>query len=158
MIINVYSLKNAIDIIETNNKNWISIRDANFNHIYKPIDDYANNLLTLTFDDVTHYHEKNNMLHPFYTKLKRDLIHFDYSMAEQIKEFSDIIFNNNESINIHCYAGQSRSQAIGTFLNNYYNLFLDNNVDDYLINIKNNVHDKFMPNFDVTKILYKTFY
>ena len=44
MIINVYSLKNAIEIIKTNNKNWISIRDANFNHIYKPIDDYANNL------------------------------------------------------------------------------------------------------------------
>ena len=71
---NIDEIFDYIDQEKQANKKWselpskaedvyIPLLNAFVNEIKKEsdIDDYANNLLTLTFDDVTHYHEKNNM-------------------------------------------------------------------------------------------------
>jgi hypothetical protein len=53
MIINVYSLNNAIREIKKgfHIKNWISVRDLGYEHLYKDIDENASNILKITFDD-----------------------------------------------------------------------------------------------------------
>lgn len=156
MIINVYSLNNAIREIKKgfHIKNWISVRDLGYEHLYKYVDENASNILKITFDDITKYQVQNNLIHPVYKDIvsTRDFLYFCEEHAKQIINFSNNVFNNNEELNIHCYAGRSRSQAIGHVLNNYYNLYKEKNENDYIINFKNSIR-KFMPNHDVLNIL-----
>lgn len=160
MIINVKSLHDANKLIfnigDEYLSNWISIRDQDYPEIYNIIDTNCKNICKLVFDDITYYQEKHNLLYSFYdeVKLHRNLIHFNKEHAKQIIEFAKNVFNKNEVLNIHCYAGRSRSQAIGYVLNQYFNLYLTNNIDDFLKNIQNN-NSKFMGNPDVIKLLNK---
>lgn len=156
MIINVFSLKEAIsEVIDKNNtKNWISIRDIGYEYLYKDLDNHSINILTLFFDDLTKYQIKYNLVHPIYKESLtiREPLYFNRNHAQQIIDFSNDVFNYNEELNIHCYAGRSRSQAIGYVLNNYFNLFVKKNIDDYLFNLNRSLQ-RFMPNSDVLKIL-----
>ena len=115
--------------------------------------------MIINFDDVTKFNEHHHLMHPFYETLatKRDLIHFNNEMAEKIIEFAYDINNKNEELNIHCWAGKSRSQAVGYCLNQYFNLYLNNNKIDFIMNIENSM-DKFIGNYDVIKIMEKTLY
>jgi predicted protein tyrosine phosphatase len=156
MIINVFSLNNAIREIKNGKhlKNWISVRDLGYEHLYKDIDENVNNILKITFDDLTKYQIKNDLIHPVYKDVvgSREILYFCEEHAKQIIKFSDKVFNNNGELNIHCYAGRSRSQAIGHVLNSYYNLYKEKNENDYVLNLKNSIK-KFMPNHDVLSIL-----
>lgn len=160
MIINVFSYQDALESIKNGNtKNWISIRDTGYSYLYQKIDQLCQNVLQLYFDDVRLYDIKNNLLHPFYDKkYKRSgLITFDESHAEQIKEFVEGINRINQSLNIHCFAGKSRSQAIFNVLNVYYNLYLNYNKKDFIENLNLN-NENFMGNSDVIKIMQEVFY
>ncbi|MBR4315617.1 MAG: hypothetical protein IKP65_01410 [Alphaproteobacteria bacterium] len=163
MIINVYSYKDAenqVLINKNKRKNWISIRDLGYEHLYSKFDELCKkNILIINFDDVTKFNEHHHLMHPFYETLatKRNLIHFNNEMAEKIIEFAYDINNKNEELNIHCWAGKSRSQAIGYCLNQYFNLYLNNNKIDFIMNIENSM-DKFIGNYDVIKIMEKTLY
>ena len=66
------------------------------------------------------------------------------------------IFIQN-SYNIHCYAGRSRSQAIGYVLNQYFNLYLKHNKEDFKRNLLSN-NEKFMGNPDVIKVMNEVLY
>lgn len=159
MIINVFSYKKAIEECKNNNnKNWISIRDFGFD-VYNEIDQLASNILPIYFDDVTEYNVKHDLIHPIYKEInqKRQLILFSNNDAKKIIDFATKVYNNNNILNIHCWAGRSRSQAIGQALNTYFNLYLNNNKEDFIQNINNNI-SKFMPNPDILKILNYNLY
>lgn len=162
MKINVYSLEKAnkkilSDIIYQ--KNWISIRDHDYPEIYKYINAICENVCIIEFDDVTYYAEKHNLLARFFneTKEKRELIHFNEEHANKIINFAKEIFYKNEELNIHCYAGKSRSQAVGYVLNQYFNLYLSSNKKDFIRNINLN-NERFIGNPDVIKVMNKVLY
>ena len=159
MKINVYSYHNAIENLSDHKKNWISVRDLGYSNVYSGLDDNAENILELYFDDVTEQDIKTNTLHPFYQRayMKRGLICFDDDMAKKIIEFSKDVFEKNEELNIHCWAGRSRSQAIGFCLNVYFNMFKQKNEIDYLRNIKYNM-ENFIGNYDVIRIMTNNLY
>lgn len=160
MIINVFSLKEANEKILSNTeyqKNWISIRDKDYPELYKYIRAACVNVLVLEFDDVTQYGVKHSLIHPLVesaAKNKRDYIFFNNQMARQVINFASDVYKRKETLNIHCYAGRSRSQAIGYTLNIYFNLFLENNEEHFFRNLAV-TNDKFMPNADVLKIMNK---
>lgn len=112
--------------------------------------------MELYFDNVNDHNIHTNTLHPFYQReyLRRGLVCFTEDHARQIISFSNNVYNRKEELNIHCWAGRSRSQAIGYCLNNYYNLFLNPNKEDYLYNLNNSI-DRFIGNYDVIRILTK---
>lgn len=156
MRINVFSLKMANAYLEKGMhlNNWISIRDKGWEHLYETIDLKAINVLPIVFDDITKYQYEHGMIHPVYQDVikNRDIIYFDEDMAGKIRRFALDVYNNNNELNIHCFAGRSRSQAVGHVLNSYINLYFERNEEDYLMNLKNSIK-KFMPNHDVLKIL-----
>lgn len=161
MIINVYSLDKANKKILSDiksQKNWISIRDYGYSELYKYIN-ICKNICIIEFDDVTYYEEKHDLLISFFKKIKekREFIHFTEDHAKKILNFAIDIFNKNEELNIHCYAGKSRSQAVGYVLNQYFNLYLTNNKEDFIRNIMHN-NEKFMGNTDVIKVMNKILY
>ena len=113
MIINVYSLKKTNELILSDiqyQKNWISIRDYGYPELYKYINAVCKNVCIIEFDDVTYYNEKHNLLHPFFNEVieKRELIHFNEEHANKIINFTKEVFNNNETLNVQCYAGKYR--------------------------------------------------
>jgi predicted protein tyrosine phosphatase len=156
MIINVFSLNKVKEKLNENQeiKNLISIRDLNYEYLYTIIDELVENKLILFFDDLTHYQVKHDLIHPVYKDVikQRDIIYFNESYVEQIIKFTNHVYKENEELNIHCYAGRSRSQAIGYILNIYYNLYLENNQEHFIRNINTN-NFKFMPNTDILKIM-----
>lgn len=161
MKINIFSYNNAESFFTKNEsyrKNWISIRDIGFEYLYKKMDELCENIHIIKFDDVTEFNIKHDLLHPFYKRelKKRDLITFNSKMARDIINFTNKL-NNKDILNIHCWAGKSRSQAIGYCLNQYYNLFLDNNEEDFIRNMQYSVND-FVGNYDVIKIMNKELY
>ena len=155
MIINVYSLNKAKQNLEKHHKNWISIRDKGYERIYKEIDE-GENILKLYFDDITKYVVSHNLIHPIYHQIHqfREFIYFDEQMAKEILKFAKKIHKKGEQLNIHCYAGRSRSQAVGYVLNTYFNLYIENNIKDYVKNLRNN-NQRFMPNPEVLQIMNK---
>ena len=162
MRINIFSYKNAQELIlkdEIFRKNWISIRDVGFEYLYEDIDKYCKNVLELKFDDVTMFNIEHDLLHPFYVKVKekRELVLFNEKLAQQVIDFSSDIFYKNEELNIHCWAGKSRSQGLGFVLNQYFNLYLTKNLNDYKDNLNNNI-DNFLGNFDVIRLMTKQLY
>lgn len=159
MKINVYSLKRANELILSDincQKNWISIRDVGYSELYKYIRSICKNVCVIEFDDITHYQVKYDLLHPYFNNLlkNRDLIYFNEEHAKQILDFAQKVFDSGEELNIHCYAGKSRSQAIGYVLNQYFNLYLTQNLKDFKRNINFN-NERFMANSDVIKIFNK---
>lgn len=161
MIINVMSLHRATNVIIDNKhlKNWISIRDNGYPEIYIAIDKFCNNVCALEFDDITHYNVTHDLIMPMYKEIKekRELIYFDKTHAKQIIEFADKIYRSGEELNIHCFAGKSRSQAVGYALNVYYNLYLNDNQEHFLRNLEVNNY-KFMPNSEILQIMNDVLY
>jgi predicted protein tyrosine phosphatase len=157
MKINVHSLATTIKLISSDEKyqkNWISIRDIGHSTLYKDIDTKCSNICVLEFDDVTYYNVEHNLIHPYFNDIRkvRNFQHFNEEFANKIFNFAKQIFDADEELNIHCYAGKSRSQAIGYVLNQYFNLYLESNLIDFERNIKVNNH-KFMGNSDVIKVM-----
>jgi predicted protein tyrosine phosphatase len=162
--INIYSLTEAR---ATANKNeyWISIRDKGYESLYEDFSMCPNKTLILTFDDVDPFRVERNIIHPFYKDLffERRPVYFTEEMAEQVLDFTERILLEQETskipkiLNIHCYAGMSRSQAIGQSLNTYYNLFMDQNHSDYLYTIHQN-NKRSMVNPLVIKIMHDVLY
>jgi predicted protein tyrosine phosphatase len=146
-------------IIKQPIENIISIRDIGYSELYKTLDNNAKNMLIVQFDDVTDFTIKNKMIHEFYNykSKKRDLVLFNEDMAKEIIKFADSIYNANETLTIHCWAGKSRSQAIAYVLNNYYNLLKENNLKDYKNNLSQFLND-FHGNQDVIRILTNCLY
>ena len=162
MLINVKSLRQANELITFNKdyqKNWISIREADFPELYNIFDSICNNVCIVKFDDVTYYSEEHNLSHPFFNSIRdhRELIHFNENHAKKIIDFALDVFHKNEILNIHCYAGRSRSQAIGYVLNQYFNLYLKHNKEDFKRNLLSN-NEKFMGNPDVIKVMNEVLY
>lgn len=156
MIINIvpYTTAEKLILDEIQPNNWISIRDIGYDHLYTNMDIFGKNILKLEFDDITYYDEKHNLLHPFYEKEKekRQLVHFSISQAVEILKFAEQVYNKGEVLNIHCWAGKSRSQAIGYTLNIYFNLFKENNQKDFTINVLK-FNDMFKANPDVIRTM-----
>lgn len=159
MIINIFSYEKAKQNLKKHPKNWISIRDLGYSNLYEDLDNNASNVLELYFDDVTDYNIKCDTLHPFYKKayMKRGLVCFNNEHAKNIIDFTNNIYNKDEELNIHCWAGKSRSQAIGYCLNTYYNCFLNHNKNDYIKNINNSIKC-FIGNYDVIRIMTEELY
>jgi predicted protein tyrosine phosphatase len=156
MKINIFSYKDAEDKFidnESYRKNWISIRDIGYESLYTKMDELCKNVHILKFDDVTEYQIKNDMMHLFYKRefAKRQPVLFDNKMARDIITFTNQ-FDKNDMINIHCWAGKSRSQAIGYCLNQYYNLFMNNNEEDFIRNLNQSIN-RFNGNYDVIKVM-----
>ena len=95
------------------------------------------NVLSLQFDDVT---EKD-----------KDGIHFTVEMAKEIVNFISDIKNDNKIFYVHCDAGVSRSGAVGYLLNEWFNKFINNNIEDNEFFLNQNSH--IMPNPEVVRIL-----
>ena len=81
----------------------ISIQDAQSNGFGFEFKEskYCKGVLTLEFDDV-------------YKKV-RGTVPFNKDMANQIIDFLDKYDGKVDTLLIHCYAGQSRSRAVGAF-------------------------------------------
>ena len=162
MKINVYSYKNVKKLIKEDNlpkNNWISLRDEGYDYLYKDLTNYAKNILIVYFDDVTVSNIRTDTIHPIYKKIaeSRELILFNEEKADQIINFAKDVYERNEELNIHCWAGKSRSQAVGYVLNQHFNLFLEDNKEDFILNLRN-TEDKFRGNFDVIRIMNKELY
>jgi predicted protein tyrosine phosphatase len=160
MKINVYSLAETINLIKSDEagakRNWVSIRDIGHDELYEDISNICENLCIIEFDDITCYNVLHNLLHPYFKKTlsNRNLVYFNETLANRIFEFAKNVFDSGEELNIHCYAGKSRSQAIGYVLNQYFNLYLESNLIDFERNIKEN-NSNFMGNSDVIKVMNK---
>lgn len=98
------------------------------------------NVLKLCFDDVT---EKDT---------EPNVVHFSKDDANQIVSFLKTVKDDGlNEFYVHCDAGVSRSGAVGTLLNEYFNKFLKmNRIDDEAFKM-NNSH--IMPNPEVMRIL-----
>lgn len=156
MKINVFSYKDAeaqFIINESYRKNWISIRDIGYESLYAKMDELCTNVKIVKFDDVTNFQLKHDLIHAFYKRefKNREPVFFNSQMAREIINFVNKL-NIDDTINIHCWAGKSRSQAVAFCLNQYYNLFMDNNEEDFIRNLNQSIN-KFNGNSDVIKIM-----
>lgn len=161
MDINVFSYAEARAKFSEDNpywkRNWISIRDIGYDYVYWEMDKICENVLILKFDDVTRFNAERGYIHQVYkdAQKERDLVFFDEEMADKIVTFAESI--KDGWINIHCWAGLSRSQAVGFCLNTYFNLYKENNKAAYERNLRNSF-DKFLGNYDVIRILTERLY
>jgi len=106
----------------------------------------ADNVCHLQFDDVT---EKDILDEP--------VQHFNSDLAQKIKRFIENIQDDgSREMFVHCDAGVSRSGAVGILLNEYFNKFLTNNVEDAEFFLHNN--PQVMGNPEVTRILKNTLF
>lgn len=114
--------------------NVISVFSSNSNC---PVEVKVKNLLKLQFDDII--------------EEKSGKISFNDHLASQVKNFFEGIKDNNLSLLVHCDAGISRSGAIGYIANEYFNKYLENNLNDQEYFEKMNRH--ILPNPLVVRVL-----
>lgn len=152
MKIRAYPYTTVKDILREN-QYWISIQDLGYDYLYRDINLHKNKIV-LKFDDITPYHVKVNLIHQFYKNAleKRPPVYFDEKMAKKIHDFADSIANKTNELYIHCWAGMSRSQGIGSCLNVYFNLYKEKNIEDFKYNIETN-QARCLVNPHVTRIL-----
>ena len=86
-------------------------------------------------------------------------IFFNPEIAKQIVDWAMKIWNedHNATIKVHCWAGRSRSQAVAYWLNMYFNLILETNIQDYTMNNARNVHEKVHFNCEVLRVFTSVF-
>ena len=137
MKINVYDYVTANNYYNEDHY-WISIRDFGKNDYFVP----GNNTLVLVFDDVDPFRVENGIIHDYYARefLKRNPIYFNKLMSRKCFNIAINAFLQRKDLNIHCFAGMSRSQAVAYVLNIYVNKFLENNDKDFTRNIVNSLH------------------
>lgn len=80
---------------------------------------------------------------------------FSEEQAKAIKVFAEKAFRENKRLIVHCTAGISRSGAVGSVLNNYFNKVTENNPDDYEWFWTCGCERQISPNPYVTSILTK---
>lgn len=102
------------------------------------------------FSDINHPNLLVLYFHDYYKPLQ-DVILMSEEDALKIKKF---ITGKEKKIFVHCTAGISRSGAVGSFLNKFFN---DINSDDYKKFIYNYA-DRIMPNTWVLNMLKKVYY
>ena len=166
----VYNLNGALNRIEKGG-NWISIRDLycddltkeKYSALDRRITRGGANALTLYFDDIDPYRFKYGMEHYSIKQKFADgqltPIFFNPEIAKQIVDWVMKIWNedHNDTIKVHCWAGRSRSQAVAYWLNMYFNLILDRNIQDYTMNNARNVHEKVHFNCEVLMVFTSVF-
>lgn len=134
-----YNFKKDGSAIENN---FITIRDHTVNH---PVLKFyrQDNVLSLQFDDVESDDDPELLS-------KYQYVVFNEEMAKEIHAFIDRI-DRSKPLIINCFAGVSRSGAVGMVLNEYFNRYLENNEWDYdTFFIQNR---QIMPNATVSRIL-----
>ena len=77
------------------------------------------NVLTLQFDDID-----GTEWRPFPDRYR-------YFCLEDAERIADFVKDDTMPLIVHCHAGVSRSGAVGTALDWYYNEFLSNNPEDH---------------------------
>lgn len=80
---------------------------------------------------------------------------FSEEQAKLIKAFAEQAFKDNKRLIIHCTAGISRSGAVGSALNDYFNKYLEDNKDDFEWFWTCGCERQILPNPHVSKILRK---
>ena len=152
MKINFYSYEEASRISEKKkNMPWISIRDVGYEEHYSKINENSNNVCSLVFDDVDHGRVSCGMIASFYRSqyTVRKPVYFTEGMAEGILFFC---LDNRELINIHCWAGISRSSAVAFVINNFFG------DDDFEENYKKINNPEVAMNCEVIKVMTDVFY
>lgn len=173
MIINVYSLNKALGASEKKDfQNWISIRDkyecdpeTGLKHaaMDRHFNKHHANSIIVRFDDIDPYRFKYGMEHECIKKKFAsgaiEPTFFSREHAIQIVDFVKGIWDKNHDaeLNIHCWAGRSRSQAVGYWLNIYFNLIIDRNIEHYVRNNATNIHEKVHFNCEVLRVFSETF-
>lgn len=97
----------------------ISINDVGYD---SPVPKDHPNCLSLVFDDVTSYHTKHGLIHPYYKQqfLSRHPIYFTRVDALNVIKFIQESYEVEKSkvvpkLYIHCYQGKSRSIAVALY-------------------------------------------
>ena len=165
MKLNVYGLNKALNKVKKGG-NWISIRDRYTNDetnekyacMDRRIPRYGCRSMTIYFDDIDPYRFYHDMEHPMIKVKFADPSHEPVFFGpEHVKEIMDFVSplweqDHDVEINIHCWAGKSRSQAVAYYLNIYFNLMLDHDVDAFIENNQRNITDKIHFNCEVLKV------
>lgn len=126
------------------NNNVINIRDHDDNY---PLINNKSTVLRLIFDDVTDF-DRNS-------KESFKYIFFDKNHANQILDFINQM-DKSKDLYVNCYAGISRSGAVGDCLNQYFNVYLENNnIDKEFFKTQNR---QIQPNSLVKRILSNTLF
>ena len=124
---------------------------------------YGTNMLTLNFDDIDPYRFYHGMEHPSirhkFEGGQLEPLFFNQKMAEDIVAWVRQIWekDHNATVKVHCWAGRSRSQAVAYWLNIYFNLILDRNLDDFYENNARNVFEKVHFNCEVLRVFTSAF-
>lgn len=168
----VYSLNKVLKVAENCPEcNLLSIRDLYTDN--KTDEKYACldrrihrndiNAKIIYFDDIDPYRFYHNMEH-FSIRAKfadgtKKPIFFNDELALEIVNWAMDIWkkDHNATIKIHCWAGRSRSQAVAYWLNIYFNLILERNLDDYIANNTFNINEKIHFNCEVLRVFSSTF-
>ena len=105
----------------------------------------SNSVLPLWFDDVVPGEEVNS-----------NYCFFDEIDANAIISFlNENLTKSKKGIIVHCTAGVSRSGAVGSVLNEYYNRFLEDNKFQWEQNQLYNYENTITPNPHVASLLRK---
>lgn len=170
----VYNLTNVINEVNAHQDgemNLISIRDRycsdstakKYTMLDQGIAKNNVNVLTMYFDDIDPYRFYHGMEHfsikEKFADGKLKPVFFSKEHAIEIVDWVRKLWekDHNVTIHVHCWAGRSRSQAVAYWLNMYFNLILDRNMDDYLINNALNVVEKIHFNCEVLRVFTTTF-
>ena len=173
MKIEVYNLNGALKVAEKcPGCNLLSIRD--------PFSGYADtdekhacldrriarngiNAKVVYFDDIDPYRFYHDMEHPVikekFADGKHTPVFFNADLAREIVKWIMPMWekDHNFTLKVHCWAGRSRSQAVAYWLNMYFNLILERNIEDYMANNALNVHEKIHFNCEVLRVFTSTF-
>lgn len=126
------------------NNNVINIRDHDDNY---PLINNKSTVLRLIFDDVTDIDRNNEESFRY--------IFFDENHAKQILDFINQM-DKSKDLYVNCFAGISRSGAVGDCLNQYFNIYLENNeIDKVFFKTQN---WQIQPNSLVKRILSNTLF
>ena len=174
MKIEVYSLNKILKIAEKEpGCNLLSIRDpypgdagetdAKHACLDRRIARNGINAKIVYFDDIDPYRFYHDMEHPFIKSKFVDGTHqptfFTREIASEIMNWTMDVWkkDHNATIKVHCWAGRSRSQAVAYWLNMYFNLMLERNLEDYVANNAMNVSEKVHFNCEVLRVFTATF-
>lgn len=172
MKIEVYNLNHVLkEVKKCPGCNLISIRDAftdeptheKYACLDRRVARNGVNMLTIAFDDIDPYRFFHDMEHPSiknkFAGGQLEPLFFNSKIAEDIIRWTKEIWEKDHgaTIKVHCWAGRSRSQAVAFWLNIYFNLVLDRNLDDFYENNARNVTEKVHFNCEVLRVFANTF-
>ena len=173
MKIEVYNLNKALKVAEKcPGCNLLSIRDSYVGYedtdekhaaLDRRIKRNGINAKVVYFDDIDPYRFYHGMEHPTikakFADGKHQPIFFNKEIASDIVNWVMSIWerDHNATIKVHCWAGRSRSQAVAYWLNIYFNLILERNLEDYVANNAINIHEKVHFNCEVLRVFTSAF-